>query len=182
PLPVSNAGRDLHRELPRAMHAAGAPARVARILHDLASPAASRTGLRELEHPLVHGDGSGTAALRTRHRLRAGLRPRTSTRLTGRDAADLHRNGRPAHGVVEGNSDLGLEVRSPRRLRPAAAAAPATEQSTEQVAEIAQILHGEPADVHALSAGAGKARAGEPAPEARRGHLAHLVVGLPLLR
>jgi hypothetical protein len=75
--------------------------------------------------------------------------------------------GRPAHGVVEGDPYVGLQVRASDRLRPAAPAASPAEQPAEQVTEVAQVLHGEPADVHTLTAGAGEPRPRVPTAEPR---------------
>src|SRR5213078_733440 len=182
-LPLLHPGRDLHGELPRPVLDAGAAARVTRMLDDPSRAAAPGTGLCELEHPLVHRDLTGTTALRTRDRLRAGLRARSAARLARRHAADLHRYGGPVHRILERDPHLGLEVGAALRLRPpsAATAAPAPEQPPEQVAQVAEVLDVEALDPHALPAGTGETAAREPTAEARPGHLPDLVVALALL-
>src|SRR5690606_14125421 len=62
--PVLDAGRDPDRDLALHRHAAGAPARPARLLDDRPFAAAARAGLTDREEALRHLDLAGAAAVR----------------------------------------------------------------------------------------------------------------------
>ena len=180
PRAVLHAGRDLHLEAPRAPLDAAARARRTRRLDDPTVAVAARARLRHLERALVHRDLPRAAALRTRDRAGARRRTRPVARLTRRGTGDPHRHRRPGHRVVEGDGDVRLEVRAPRRARPATSSAPraAAEQPAEQIAEVADV-EVDVLEPDALSAGppAGEAPGAVP----RRRHLPDLVVPLALV-
>src|SRR6266508_4448204 len=172
PGPVPHARRDLH------LDAARAAARRAGVLHDAPGTPAPRTGLRHLEEPLVDADRSQATALGTGDGHRPRLRARPPAGGTWRGPLDAHWDRGPTHGVVEGDSDLRLEVGAAygRPLPPAPSGEHA--EQVPQVADVTEtnVLEPDP------SSGSRAAPTGEAAgPEARGGHVPDLVVLLALV-
>src|SRR5581483_4725446 len=173
--PVLHAGGDSHLEAALTPDAARAAAGRTGVLDHAARPTTPWAGLRHGEEPLVHGDRARATAPGARHRPRPRRGPRAAAGRAGSRALHPDRNGGPPHRVVEGQPDLGLEVRP---AGDASASPSAPGEDAEQVAEVpesgevAEVLEADPAAAHP---------AGEPGAEARGGHLAHLVVLLALV-
>src|SRR5439155_24509608 len=153
-------------------HTAAAAGR-ARLLDDHPPSAALRAGLAERERALVLLDRAAARAARADDRAGAGRRTRAVARRTGRLARDVDRRGDAIDRVEERQVQLRLEVVAARRSGAAATRRPpATEQSAEQITEVAEVAdEREPLG----------ARAGREAATTHRPQPAHLVVLLALL-
>src|SRR5215218_8377986 len=158
--------------------AAGAVAGRAGVVDHRAAALAGRARAGEPEQALVAGDRAPAVAGRAGPRQGAGLGSRPHAGVAGRRAAELQRDGGPAHRLLEAEGDLALDVAAAPGRRLGRPAAP--EEVAEQVAEAAQVL-----DPHPGAAGepAASAReAAEAAPERTRAEQpAGLVVLGPLL-
>ena len=109
-LPVGDARRNAHLHFTCAHLDPAALARRARRGDDLTAPTTRGAHLRERERALIDRDRSAAATLGTRLGLRAGRRARTATRGAGRVGTEPHRARDAAHGVVERQVQLGLEI------------------------------------------------------------------------
>src|SRR5215211_7029966 len=170
--------RDPDPQLPGPDLGAAAVAGRAGVVDHRAATLAGRAGAGEAEQALVAGDRAAAVAGRAGPGQGAGLGPGAVAGAAGRGAAQLQRDGGAAHGLLEAEGDLALDVAAApgRRLRRPAAA----EQVAEQVAEAAQVLDPDPAAAGEPAAAAREAA--EPATERARGQQpAGLVVLGPLL-
>src|SRR5215211_8017064 len=154
--------------------AAGAVAGRARVLDHRAAALAGRARAGEAEQALVAGDRAPAVAGRAGPRQGAGLGPRPHAGVAGRRAAQLQRDGGPAHRLLEAEGDLALDVAAAAGRRLGRAAAP--EQVAEQVAEAAQVL-----DPYPGAAGEPAAPAREPAEAAPERPRAEQPAGLVVL-
>src|SRR5690606_812870 len=140
-----HAGRNLHRELARAAHAPLPEAGIAGILHHLATAAATRTGLLEVQHA-AHGHAhlAGAIAGVAGGRIGALGRAGTMAGLALGKPGHLDLDTGAEHGLRQGQRELVAQVGAAEYLRAAAAAAaPSAEDVTEYIAEdVAEIATG----------------------------------------
>src|SRR6476646_1185301 len=87
---VRDPGRDFQFDAACVFRAAFAVARAARLLDDLANPATTRTGLRDLEKSAGADDLAATAAGRAIDGARSGLRARAGALRAGVELADFN--------------------------------------------------------------------------------------------
>src|SRR6266540_2109585 len=191
-LAVLDTGRDPNLHVAAAPFDAPPTALVARVLDDRAAPAARRADLRERERALIDEHLAAATALGADVGCGAGLGPRPVADGAHRIGGEAHAGGHTVHGREEVEVELGLEVGAALRAglpRAAPTATPATsaapEQATEQVAEAGTLVELETLEPFgaALPEAAGTAEAAAPErADARRDHLADLVVLLALGR
>src|SRR5438445_4728527 len=188
-LAVVDAGRDPHLHVAAAALDAPPTALVARGLDDRAAPAARRADLRERERALVDEHFAAPTALRTDIGRSAGLGAGAMAHRAHRIGGEADAGRDTVHGVEEIEVQFGLDVGAalrtglpgPAGTTPASApAGAAPEQAAEQITEACALVELERAEPLG-SAGRESARA-TPAEgtDARRHHLADLVVLLAL--
>src|SRR5215218_6608959 len=176
---VVDPGGDPDPQLAAADLAAAAVAGRAGVVDHRAATLAGRAGAGEAEQALVAGDRAATVTGRAGPGQGAGLGPGAEAGVAGRRAAQLERDGGAAHGLLEAESDLALDVAAApgRGLRGPAAA----EQVAEQVAEAAQVLDPDPGAAGEAAPAAREPAEAAAAERARGQQPAGLVVLGPLL-
>src|SRR5947207_1185923 len=119
PLACRDTGRNLHRELPFRLHAAGAAARRARRADDLAGAATLTARARDGEEALLISELTAAVALRTGRRARSGSCTRAVARLARFLPGNLDGGFRSARGFLERDFEVVTQVRAPLRAAPA---------------------------------------------------------------
>src|SRR5207248_3285533 len=134
----------------------------ARRVDDRAPPGARGARAREAERALIVGDHARAAARRAGARRGPRLGPRAVAHRADGVADDVDRRGHAAHGLVERQVQLGLEVGAPLRARPARRAVATTaEEVAEEVADVAEVVDAERAAPAAGEAGGHGAHAAD---------------------
>src|SRR5438270_11874494 len=188
-LAVVDAGRDPHLHVAAAALDAPPTALVARVLDDRAAPAARRADLRERERTLVDENLAAAAALRADVGRGAGLGTGPVAHRAHRVGGEAHARRDALHGVEKVEVQFGLEVGAalrtglpgPATATPASApAAAAPEQAAEQITEAGALVELERAEPLGTAGPESSGTAPAERADARRHHLADLVV-LPAL-
>src|SRR6266704_1940766 len=178
---VAHPGGDAYPQLARADLGATAVAGLAGVVDDCPTPLAGRARAGEAEQALVTGDRAAAVAGRAHPRQRPGLRAGALAGVAGGRAAELQRDGRAPHGLLEPEGDLALDVAAAPGgallVAPAAEEVPEEAAEPSEVAEVTEIL--DPDALVAVAAATGETA--EAAERARPDQPSGLVVLGPLL-